>query len=131
PDDPQMLWTRVGIAGWRGDYAEAERFARALGAATTSSQFFQGITNQNLALLAGAQGKIAEAEQEFRTGAGLHEARGARDMYVYQMAQLAQFDLHYRNRPADALAILTEALAKHPLASIAPYDRPYSQVAIT
>ena len=47
------------------------------------------------------------------------------------MAQLAQFDLRYRNRPADAIAILTEALTKHPLASIAAYDRPYSQVAIT
>jgi hypothetical protein len=26
PDDPQMLWSRFGVASWRGDYAEAARF---------------------------------------------------------------------------------------------------------
>ncbi|MBK5189272.1 MAG: tetratricopeptide repeat protein [Gemmatimonadaceae bacterium] len=47
------------------------------------------------------------------------------------MAQLAQFDLRYHNKPAGALAIVAEALAKHPLASMDPSDRPYSQLAIT
>ncbi len=131
PDDPQMLWSRFAVASWRGDYPGAARFTRALGAASASSQYFQAAVHQNFGALAGVEGKLGEAERELRASAELHEARGARDIYVYQMAQLAQFDLRYRNRPADALAILTEALAKHPLASIAPYDRPYSQVAIT
>ena len=67
----------------------------------------------DLGSLAAVQGKIGEAEQLFRASAGLEEARKANDQYIGDMSALALFDLRYRNKPDAALAILSEALAKH------------------
>jgi tetratricopeptide (TPR) repeat protein len=41
----------------------------------------------------------------------------------------AWFDVNYRERPADALQKVATALARHPLDSIAPTDRPYAALA--
>ena len=130
PQDPNMRYSGAGIAAWAGDYPLAEKRARELGTANANSRYRQGQSLQVLGVVAGVQGKIADAEQRLRAAAAQHESRGAPDVYVTQMAQLAQFDLRYHNRPADALAIMTEALAKHPLASMDAGDRPYAQVAM-
>jgi tetratricopeptide (TPR) repeat protein len=82
-------------------------------------------------MLAATQGKITEAERRLRASAALHEERGSIDQFWVVILQLAQLDLRYHNRPADALAIVTEALAKHPLAALDANDRPYSQLAFT
>ena len=126
-----MRWSSAGVAGWHGDYPLAERRARDLAAAEPNSRYWQAQFTELIGSVAGAQGKLAEAEEKFRASASLHEARGALDLYLTKMAKLAQFDLRYHNRPSDALAIVSEALAKHPLASIDPGDRPYPQLAIT
>ncbi|MEP7067448.1 MAG: protein kinase, partial [Gemmatimonadota bacterium] len=131
PRDPQLQQVAFGLASWRGDYAVAEQHARALAAEEASSKFFQATVQEDLAYSAGAQGKIAQAEQMFRSAASMQEARGAGDLYLSDMARLAQFDLRYHNRPADAAAILSEAMARHPLASLQPEDRPYSLIAST
>ena len=131
PQDPNMRYTATGIASWKGDYPLAEKRARELGAEHPNSRYWQSQSIQQLGVVAGVQGKLADAEQRMRAAAALHEARGSPDLYIVQMAQLAQFDLRYHNRPADAIAIVAEALAKHPLASMDPGDRPYSEVAKT
>ena len=131
PQDPNVREAAFGIASWKGDYPEAEKHARNLGTEHAGSQYVQARSAFDLGSSAGAQGKIALAEQQLRSSAALQDARNAPDLYVLQTAQLAQLDLRYHNRPADAIAILTSALAKHPLATIQPSDRPYAQVAIT
>jgi tetratricopeptide (TPR) repeat protein len=130
PQDPNMRETAFGVASWRGDYALAEQREHELATAETSSPYWRARTQEALGYTAGAQGKMAQAEQLLRSGAALHDARGATDQYLGTMARLAQLDFRYRNRPADAIAIITEALAKHPLSSMEPADRPYSQIAI-
>ena len=42
---------------------------------------------------------------------------------------LAEFEIRYRNRPVEALSILSAALAKHPLDSIPVVDRPLPRLA--
>ena len=131
PNDPNMLSSRFGLASWRGDYRAADKYERELGAASGSSKFWQANAAAGLGAVAGVQGKLATAEQQLHAAAALDEARGAPDQYVLRMAQLAQFDLRHRSRPADAIAMMTGALAKHPLSSMNPLDRPYVQLAVT
>ncbi|HTC24134.1 MAG TPA: tetratricopeptide repeat protein, partial [Gemmatimonadales bacterium] len=57
------------------------------------------------------------------------EARGLPRDYLIGATNLALMDIQYRNRPADALAAVSAALAKHPLDSIPPADRPYLPLA--
>jgi tetratricopeptide (TPR) repeat protein len=57
------------------------------------------------------------------------EARGVPADHTRAAAHLARLELVYRNQPAKALGILDEALARHPLDSLAPRDRPYLEVA--
>ncbi len=130
PDDPEMLQSRVEVASWRGDYGEAEKLARALGSAMTSSRQYETLADADLASLAFIQGKIAEAERLLRASAALQEAGHANTQYLLDMTGLAVFDLSYRNRPAEAMSIVSDALAKHSLASMDAVDRPYSTLAI-
>jgi tetratricopeptide (TPR) repeat protein len=131
PQDPQLQQVAFGLASSRGDYELAEQHAHALAAEETSSKYFQATAQEDLALSAGVQGKIGQAERMLRAAASIHESRGAPDLYLTDMARLAQLDLRYHSRPSDAASILSEALAKHPLASMQPMDRPYSIVAMT
>ncbi|MBK5189290.1 MAG: hypothetical protein JJD97_13690, partial [Gemmatimonadaceae bacterium] len=93
PTDPNMRWSGAGIASWKGDYPLAERRTRELAAAQPNSRYWQASSTELLGSIAGVQGKVGEAEERLRAGAALHEARGAPDLYVMHMAQLAQFDL--------------------------------------
>jgi eukaryotic-like serine/threonine-protein kinase len=131
PHDPNRMDAGLGIAAWKGDYALAARRADTLAIAQGGSKYWQAKVAQDRGFLAGVQGKIAEAERQLRSSAALHEDRGAIDQFWLVTIQLTQLDLRYHNRPADAIAIVTEALARHPLASLDANDRPYSQLAVT
>ena len=131
PNDPNARWVAFGVAGWRGDYDVAEQRARELGQAQKGSIFWQAMSARSLAAVAGVDGKVSRAEEETRRGAELLESRGAINLYLLAMMNLARFDYRNHNRAADALAIVTGALAKHPLATMDPADRPYSEVAMT
>jgi tetratricopeptide (TPR) repeat protein len=82
-------------------------------------------------MMAGVQGKLALAEERYRAAAVAGEARGLPGEYLNQMASLAQLQIRHRNNPSAALAMLDSALAKHPLSSIEPMDRPYPALATT
>jgi tetratricopeptide (TPR) repeat protein len=131
PRDPNLLDAAFGLATWHGDYALAAQRADTLALAQAGSKYWQAKVAQDRGSLAAAQGKIAEAERQLRSSAALHEERGALDLYLNLSIQLAQLDLRYHNRPADAIAIVTAALAKHPLQTIDSSDRPYSLLAAT
>ena len=129
PNDPNMLHARFLVASARGDYPAAERHLRELQDAERSSAYWQELTAGDAASLLGVQGKLAQAEQQYRAAAAAAEARGLPSDYLTQVASLAQMDIRQRNRSADALALLATALAKHPLSTIDPTDRPYTAVA--
>jgi len=131
PRDPNRMDASFGVAAWKGDYALAAQRAETLASAQRGSKYWQAKAAQDRGMLAATQGKIAEAERQLRSSAALHEERGSVDQSLTRSIELAQLDLRYRNRPADAIAIVTEALARHPLATLDANDRPYSQLAVT
>ncbi len=90
---------------------------------------WQARTANALAALAETRGRLAEATRLQQERMAVSEARGLPKDYIGGAAQLARLELRYRNRPAEALAILQSALARHPLDSIPPADRPYLAIA--
>ncbi|MGH7629943.1 MAG: tetratricopeptide repeat protein, partial [Gemmatimonadales bacterium] len=99
---------------WRERQGNAELKARTAGA---------------LAALAETRGRLAEAAQYRRERMAASEERGLPYDYIESATQLARLELQYRNRPAEALATVEAALARHPLDSTPPADRPYLALA--
>jgi eukaryotic-like serine/threonine-protein kinase len=129
PADPTLLQAKYLLAARTGDYSAAEKHLHALQLAQSSSAYWKEITNQDGAAIAGAQGKLAQSEERYRAAASAGELRGLPGEYLNQMANLAQLLIRHRNNPAAAMITLDSALAKHPLASIEPMDRPYPNLA--
>jgi eukaryotic-like serine/threonine-protein kinase len=129
PADPSLGQGKYLLAARRGDYSSAEKYLQELQAAQNSSALWKEITNQDAAAMAGVQGKLALANEHYRAAAAAGEARGLPGEYLIQMASLAQLQIRHRNNAAAALAMLDSALAKHPLSSIEPMDRPYPALA--
>ena len=72
---------------------------------------------------------MAAAENYWRDFMAISESRRLPRDYVTGAAQLARFEIQYRNRPVRALAVLDEALRRYPLDSAAPADRASLEVA--
>ena len=131
PTDPTLMQAKYYLAARTGNYPAAEKSLHELQIAQSSSAYWKEMTSQDAAMMAGVQGKLALAEERYRAAAVAGEARGLPGEYLNQMASLAQLQIRHRNNPAAALAMLDSALAKHPLSSIEPMDRPYPALATT
>ena len=126
---PFLNFHRAALAANEGDYAASERYLHALDRAAQGSPGLKALAASLLARASERRGKLAEATQHFRDEMELEEARGLPQEYLNAAASLAEFEISYRNRPAAGLAILAGALAKHPLDSIPPLDRPHARLA--
>ncbi len=129
PDSPVRLQLRAFFAVAQGDRRSAEQLAVQLRREQQSSLEWQARTSGLLAVIKEAQGRLAEATRHRRDEIAEHEARGLPAGITHAAAELARYELRYRNQPAKALGILDQALARHPLDSLAPMDRPYLEVA--
>ena len=129
PDAPMRLQFRILLAVAQGDRRSGEQLALQLRREQQSSLEWQARTSGTLAAITEAQGRLAETERHRRDQMAESEARGVPADHTRAAAHLARLELVYRNQPAKALGILDEALARHPLDSLAPRDRPYLEVA--
>jgi len=129
PNGPAPLVVEAQIDLSSRDHAAAEKALRQLRDRQRTDPRWQATTSDMLAALAETRGQLAEAAQHDRDYMAESEARGLPRDYLVGAAKLALIDLRYRNRPADALAQVSAALAKHPLESIPAADRPYLDLA--
>ncbi len=125
PSDPNTVGERAWLLTVRHDYAGAERAIRQLREQQRTSPSWRQSTSWFLSQLSLTQGKLAQAEQHQRDAMATAQERGLTGGYVGGAVAVAMIDVRYRNRPAAALATVAAALARHPLASIPPSDRPY------
>ena len=125
PGNPDALGTHVSIASGQRDYAAAERFALQLRKEQQASLQYREQTNFALAALMQVQGRMQERDGYGRLALEAEETRGLRGNYIGNVIGMALGDLVLRNRRAEALAHVAAALERHPLASIAPVERPY------
>src|SRR5207245_10291411 len=106
---PTRLRARFGLASARGDYPAAERYLRELQTNGPSSPFWREQDAMDAAGLYGVQGKIAQAEEQYRTAAQVAESRGVLTDYLVANSSLALMELRQRNRPDQAQAVLGSA----------------------
>jgi tetratricopeptide (TPR) repeat protein len=82
-----------------------------------------------LSRIAQTRGQLAESARYIHDLMRLAEQRKLPRDYVEGATRLGLLDIQYRGRPAAALALVQEALARYPLDSMAPADRPYLPLA--
>jgi tetratricopeptide (TPR) repeat protein len=129
PGNPSVGSLSAEFAAARGDFASADSQLTRLRRDQRASPLWQAYSAVGLATLRGAQGRLADAEGYLRDFGAAGEARHTLQDYFNATVALAEIDLRYRNRPADALAALAAAVARHPLDSMPALDRPYNDLA--
>ena len=129
PNNPVLMNTEVQLASAQHNWEEAERRAEALVAAAAGDTLALVDPFEALALMATTQGRLAEAERLWRTHQRLSAASKSMRRHLFGVLSRAGIELRYRNRPARALAMVDSTLARTPLDSLLPGDRPYDELA--
>jgi len=112
------------------DYPAAEQSWNSLKDVASTKPGLREQLNGDLAALSLTQGRLAAASTYAAVALSAAVERQQPGDYLLFSSQLARIDLRYRNQPAAALARITSALSRFPLASMDPLDRPYSQLAM-
>jgi serine/threonine-protein kinase len=127
--ESQSLLHRAALAANEGNFTAAEQYIGNLREAERSSPAWQARTSLILASISERKGKLAQAIQHLRDRMAVNEARGLPQEYVNDATALADIELQYRGRPAQALEIVASALARHPIDSMPRLDRPLLRLA--
>jgi eukaryotic-like serine/threonine-protein kinase len=139
PRSPTVFFYRALVTSGQGDYAAAEQAALALLAEPQGSPAWRATATGVLVHVDVVQGKLARAERYADAFMTLAEQRGLPRAYLGGSGvpgtggsgalALAEIDRRFRNRPADGLRAIEAALRRHPLATMPPLDRPYTDLA--
>jgi tetratricopeptide (TPR) repeat protein len=128
PTSPAIVWGPIWLAFSERDFAAVERLSQTFVAQSHSAALNQYVASIDAAAAA-TQGRLALFERRAQSADAFAEARGVQGTVVANAVWVAWGDLRYRNRPADGLSRIAQALARHPLASLPPADRPYATLA--
>lgn len=129
PGDRVLTIVEVQDAAARQEWEEAERRAEANIAANQGDTLQLVDAFEQMAGIVETQGRLAEAERYWRTQLRLSAASHSRGRHIYGVLQLALVELRYHGQPARARALMDSALARTPLDSVLPGDRPYYELA--
>jgi len=127
PNHGRAQYLAILMAAAHHDYAAAEAYASAMKERQAESPFHTTIANAQLKDIALVRGRLAETEGYLRQD--LEASVRAGNPYLGTAFSLAGLDLEFRNRPARASATVRAALARYPLDSFKPRERPYLALA--
>jgi len=128
PTSPATAWGPIWLAFSERDFAAVERQSQAFLIQSHIASLNQYVTSIDAAAAA-TQGKLALFGRQVQAADAIAEARGVQGTVLANAVWVAWEDLRYRNRPVDGLSHIAQALARHPLASLPPADRPYATLA--
>ena len=128
PTSPATAVGPIWIAFAERDFASVTRLSQAFLAQSRSPYANDAFTAISAAAAA-AQGKLVQFERQVGANDAIAASRALPGEVIQNAVWLGWADLRYRNRPADGLARVAQALQQHPLSSIAAADRPYSGLA--
>ena len=128
PGNPMITMLRSDILSNQGLYDSAEALVRR-NATSTRSLGQQAGNALGLFSLAAVRGHVATAEKEGLRFMDLSERRQLPSAYLSGAVQLARLQLRFKGGAPAARATVEAALAKHPLATMTPEDRPYATLA--
>jgi serine/threonine protein kinase/TolB-like protein len=129
PANPELLTEELQDAAARQDWGAAERAARTRFAQARQDTMELVDPAEALAGIWMAEGRLREAEGQWRLQLRLSAVSGAWGRHVFGLLQLAWLELRYRGVPARAAALVDSALAATPLDSLLPGDRRYDELA--
>ena len=129
PGNGLLLTVEVQDAAAQHDWESAERRAEANIASKQGDTLALVDAFEQMAGIVMTQGRLEEAERHWRTQQVLAAASGSWGRRLYGAQMLGLLRLRFRNDTAGALAEVESALARMPLDSILPGDRPYSELA--
>jgi serine/threonine protein kinase/tetratricopeptide (TPR) repeat protein len=129
PKDPILQVVEVQDAAARQAWDEAERHARANINSWRGDTLALVDAFEALAGIVMTRGRLAEAERHWRTQLALSAASASWGRRLFGAQQLAYLELRYHNSRDKARVLVDSALARMPLDSILPGDRPYYELA--
>jgi eukaryotic-like serine/threonine-protein kinase len=125
PGNPQINERRFFLSEAQGQYDIAESTGRATLDAVRQSPFLYGRSLGGLGRLMAIRGRLGEAERYSRQATEVYMSAGITASYIQPMLNVALENLLIRNDPDRAKAILDATLAKTPLESLDPAERPF------
>jgi tetratricopeptide (TPR) repeat protein len=128
PESPLYLRGRAMVLSMAGPVDSAKRALLEMGLKVHSPEY-QNYTHGGLASIALQHGRLTEAERERAANEVILVQRGLPGQALGVEANRARVALFFNGDSAAALRILQDGLAKYPLRSIPPLDRPYGAVA--
>ncbi len=129
PGHPNVPMHGTALASSQFDYETAERHVLDLREAQRASPLMQRWASFNLAQLAEVRGRLREAERHILEAMAAAEAEGDAAIYVASAVRVAFHDLWFRGQQEAAVRRVEEALARYPLATMVPAERPYGMLA--
>ncbi len=128
PGSPIYLRGRTMVLQATGPVDSARRALLEMGLQVHSSDY-QSFMRIGLTLLALQHGRLTEAEREREASIALQVQRGLPGQALFFEVNRARQLLFFSGDSAAALRVLQDALARYPLKSIPPLDRPYGTLA--
>jgi serine/threonine-protein kinase len=129
PDNVLLLTIEVQQASAQQDWEGAERRAEAAIAANQGDTLSLVDAFEQMAGIVMTQGRFEEAERHWRTQQAVAAASSSWGRRLYGAEMLGRIRLHFRHDSAGAIAVVDSALARMPLDSMLPGDRPYNELA--
>jgi eukaryotic-like serine/threonine-protein kinase len=129
PDDPVLGTVEVQDAAARRAWDDAERLALLNLAAKQADTLQLVDAYEQLGGIALTQGRLNDGEEYWRRQLVMSAASGSSGRRLFGAQQLGYVALRYRGDPAAARAAVDTVLARQPLDSILPGDRPYDGLA--
>jgi DNA-binding SARP family transcriptional activator/Tfp pilus assembly protein PilF len=129
PDNGLLLVTEVQDAAAQQDWESAERRAEANIASKQGDTLQLVDAFEQMAGIVMTQGRLEEAERHWRTQLVLAAASASWGRRLYGAQMLGRLRLHFRHDSVGAIAVVDSALARMPLDSMLPADRPYGELA--
>ena len=129
PGNPFNQFNAAALASAQGDYDTAESIVAELREEQSGSLLIRGWTSRSFAVLAQIRGKLAESERYRRDAMSASEQRGQLADYLDGAFDIARMYSSFKDDPATGALVVEEALARHPLESMAPLNRPYTDLA--
>ena len=119
----------IAIAAAKQDWESAERDARSrVGEAPAdTSDAADGV--ETLADIRMTRGQLAEAERDLKRLVASGTSRGGASRALSAAVRLAYLELRYRHSRTAAVATMSSALRRYPLAKMTEGERPYDEVA--
>jgi tetratricopeptide (TPR) repeat protein len=129
PGNPVLMTMEMQDAAAQQNWDLAERHAEARIAALQSDTISLVDPVEALAAMAMTQGRLAESLGHWKTHLALTARSRSWGRHLYGVTQVAYLELRYHHDPARALAFMDSALARTPMDSVLPGDRPYDDLA--